>query len=69
MVPDEWLDASAHGRPEDAARTIARELELGCHSVILHGAEPTEIAPMVAAYRAVRPELKQPVATNPGLFA
>ena len=40
MVPDEWLDASAHGRPEDAARTIARELELGCHSVILHGAEP-----------------------------
>ena len=69
MVPDEWLDASAHGRPEDAARTIARELELGCHSVILHGAEPSEIAPMVAAYRDVRPELKRPVATNPGLFA
>jgi 5,10-methylenetetrahydromethanopterin reductase len=69
MVPDEWLDASAHGRPEDAARTIVRELELGCHSVILHGAEPHEIAPMVEAYRAVRPELKRPVATNPGLFA
>ena len=69
MVPDEWLDASAHGRSEDAARTIARELELGCHSVILHGAEPSEIAPMVEAYRAVRPELKRPVATNPGLFA
>ena len=69
MVPDEWLDASAHGRPEDAARTIVRELELGCHSVILHGAEPTEIAPMVSAYRAVRPELARPVATNPGLFA
>ena len=69
MVPEEWLDASAHGRPEDAARTIARELELGCHSVILHGAEPHELAPMVAAYRAVRPELERPVATNPGLFA
>ena len=69
MVPDEWLDASAHGRSEDAARTIARELELGCHSVILHGAEPSEIAPMVEAYRAVRPELTRAVATNPGLFA
>lgn len=69
MVPDEWLAASAHGRPEDAARTIVRELELGCHSVILHGAEPSEIAPMVAAYRDVRPELARPVAVNPGLFA
>ena len=69
MVPDEWLDASARGRPEDAARTIARELELGCHSVILHGAEPAELGPMVAAYREVRPEVKRPVATNPGLFA
>ena len=69
MVPAEWLEASAHGRPEDAARTIVRELELGCHSVILHGAEPSEIAPMVSAYRDIRPELKRAVATNPGLFA
>jgi 5,10-methylenetetrahydromethanopterin reductase len=69
LVPEEWLDASAHGPAEDAARTIARELELGCHSVILHGAEPHEIAPMVEAYRAVRPQLKRAVATNPGRFA
>jgi 5,10-methylenetetrahydromethanopterin reductase len=69
LVPEEWLAASARGRSEDAARTIVRELELGCHSVILHGAEPAEIAPMVAAYRDIRPELKRPVATNPGLFA
>ena len=69
MVPSEWLDASAHGSPSDAAKTIVRELELGCHSVILHGAEPSEIAPMVAAYRDVRPELKRSVAVNPGLFA
>lgn len=69
MVPPEWLEASAHGAATDAAQTIVRELELGCHSVILHGAEPSEIAPMVAAYREVRPELKRPVAVNPGLFA
>jgi probable F420-dependent oxidoreductase len=69
MVPDEWLDASAHGSSSNAAQTIARELELGCHSVILHGAEPHEIGPMVSAYRDIRPELKRAVATNPGLFA
>jgi 5,10-methylenetetrahydromethanopterin reductase len=69
LVPDEWLDASAHGRAQDAARTIVRELERGCHSVILHGAEPAELAPMVTAYREVRPTLARPLATNPGLFA
>jgi 5,10-methylenetetrahydromethanopterin reductase len=69
LVPDEWLSASARGRAEDAAATIVRELELGCHSVILHGAEPHEIAPMVTAYRDVRPALARRVATNPGLFA
>lgn len=69
LMPEEWLQASAHGRSEDAAATIARELELGCHSVILHGAEPAEIAPMVEAYRAVRPELVRPVSVNPGRFA
>lgn len=69
LVPDEWVQVSARGSAEDAARTIVRELELGCHSVILHGAEPSEIAPMVTAYRDIRPELKRAVATNPGLFA
>lgn len=69
LVPEEWLEASAHGRPAEAAATIARELELGCHSVILHGAEPMEIGPIVEAYRAVRPALSRPVSVNPGLFA
>lgn len=69
LVPDEWLEASAHGRPEHAAATIAREIELGCHSVILHGAEPDEMAPIVEAYRAVRPTLARAVSVNPGLFA
>lgn len=69
LVPEQWLQAAAQGRPEDAAATIARELELGCHSVILHGAEPVEIAPVVEAYRAVRPPLARAVSTNPGRFA
>lgn len=69
LVPPAWLEASAHGSADQAAGIIARELELGCDSVILHGAEPGEIAPMVAAYRKVRPALRRPVAVNPGLFA
>ncbi len=66
--PTSGSTASARGRSEDAAATIARELELGCHSVILHGAEPHEIAPMVDAYREIRPTLARPVSVNPGLF-
>ena len=68
LMPDEWLAASARGSSQDAARTIVRELEIGCHSVILHGAEPHEISGMVAAYRSVRQPLRRPVAVNPGLF-
>jgi hypothetical protein len=64
-----WGRGRRRGRPEDAAATIARELELGCHSVILHGAEPHEIAPMVNAYREIRPALARAVSVNPGLFA
>lgn len=69
LVPDEWLEASAHGGPVEAAAAIVNELQLGCHSVILHGAEPDEMASIVEAYREVRPTLARPLATNPGLFA
>lgn len=69
LVPEEWLEASAHGTSAEAAATIVRELELGCHSVILHGAEPQELAPIISAYREVRPTLARPVAVNPGRFA
>ena len=69
MVPDEWLDASAHGRSEDAARTIVRELELGCHSVILHGAEPQRDRPDGRGVPRRAAPARRPVATNPGLFA
>ena len=44
-----------HGRRECAA-TVRGQLALGCDGVILHGATPTELAPVVAAYRAARPD-------------
>ncbi|HTM85870.1 MAG TPA: TIGR03857 family LLM class F420-dependent oxidoreductase [Mycobacterium sp.] len=69
MIPDEWLAAAATGSPENCAKTVARQFDLGVHSVIMHGATPQELAPVVAAYRADRPTLRRAVAVNPGRFA
>ncbi|MGW6378982.1 TIGR03857 family LLM class F420-dependent oxidoreductase [Rhodococcus sp. NPDC055112] len=69
MLPDEWLDSAASGSPEDCAKTIARQYDLGVHSVIMHGATPQELAPVVEAYRADRPTLRRAVSANPGRFA
>lgn len=69
LIPDEWLAAAAAGSPQDCAKTIARQFDLGVHSVIMHGATPQELAPVVAAYRTVRPVLRRAVAANPGRFA
>lgn len=69
LIPTEWLDAVAKGSPQDCAKTIARQYDLGVHSVIMHGASPQELEPVVQAYRADRPTLRRPVAANPGRFA
>jgi len=52
LLPDEWLAASARGTAEQCAATVRGQLALGCDGVILHGATPSELAPVVAAYRA-----------------
>jgi alkanesulfonate monooxygenase SsuD/methylene tetrahydromethanopterin reductase-like flavin-dependent oxidoreductase (luciferase family) len=52
LLPDEWLAASATGTPAACAATVRDQLALGCDGVILHGATPSELAPVVAAYRA-----------------
>ena len=44
LIPTEWLDAVAKGSPQDCAKTIARQYDLGVHSVIMHGASPHELA-------------------------
>ncbi|MFC9788316.1 TIGR03857 family LLM class F420-dependent oxidoreductase [Rhodococcus sp. NPDC127528] len=69
LMPDEWLASAASGSPEDCAKTIARQFDLGVHSVIMHGASPQELAPVVAAYRADRPTLRRAVSANAGRFA
>ena len=34
---------------------IRRQFDYGCDGVILHGASPEQLAPIVEAYRKVRP--------------
>jgi probable F420-dependent oxidoreductase len=51
LLPDEWLAASATGSPEQCVVAIRRQLDMGCNGVILHGATPTELEPIIAAYR------------------
>lgn len=52
VIPDEWLAASATGSPEQCAKAVRGQVELGADAVILHGASPSELAPVVEAYGA-----------------
>jgi probable F420-dependent oxidoreductase len=55
LLPEEWLEPSATGTPERCAERVLRQFDLGVDGVIMHGATPTELAPVVEAYRSVRP--------------
>lgn len=50
LLPDEWLAPSATGSPEQCASAVRGQLALGCDAVILHGATPAQLAPVVDAY-------------------
>jgi probable F420-dependent oxidoreductase len=66
LLPDEWLAASATGTPEQCAQRVLDQYAAGADAVILHGATPTELAPVVEAYKAVRPADKINSPANPG---
>lgn len=51
LIPDEWLAPSATGSPAECVRAIRNQFDLGCDGVIMHGATPAELAPVVATYR------------------
>ncbi len=50
LIPNEWLAPSATGTPEQCAGAVRRQFDLGADAVIMHGASPDELAPIVAAY-------------------
>jgi probable F420-dependent oxidoreductase len=52
LIPEEWLAPSAVGTPEQCVAAIRNQFALGCDGVIMHGATPTELAPIVTAYKA-----------------
>jgi alkanesulfonate monooxygenase SsuD/methylene tetrahydromethanopterin reductase-like flavin-dependent oxidoreductase (luciferase family) len=55
IIPEQWLSPAATGTPEQCVATIRGQFDLGCDSVILHGASPTELEPIVREYRRTRP--------------
>jgi len=54
LIPDEWLAAAAMGSPDQCVDAIEGQFGLGCDGVILHGASPLELEPIVTAYRRRR---------------
>jgi probable F420-dependent oxidoreductase len=67
LVPDEWLEPAATGSPERCAQRVLRQFDLGVDGVIMHGATPDELEPVVGAYRAIRPaERFEKLDPNPG---
>ena len=55
LLPEEWLEPAATGSPPRCAERVLRQFDLGVDGVIMHGATPSELAPVVDAYRPRRP--------------
>ena len=66
LLPEEWTSAAATGTPEDCTTTILRQFELGANGVVLHGATPVELEPILPTYRAARPDRFTTAPANPG---
>lgn len=67
LIPDHWLSAAATGNPEDCVKAVRHQLDLGCDGVILHGASPADLRPIVEEYRSTRPDGRfDHLAANPG---
>ncbi|MFZ0905251.1 MAG: TIGR03857 family LLM class F420-dependent oxidoreductase [Mycobacterium sp.] len=50
VLPEEWLAAAATGSPTQCVTRIRQELTHGADRVILHGATPDELQPIIDQY-------------------
>lgn len=50
LIPAEWLAPSAQGSPEQCVAAIQNQFSLGCDGVIMHGATPAELEPIVLKF-------------------
>jgi len=66
VIPREWLEAAATGSAATCARRVQDQLDAGADSVVLHGATPTDLAPVLAAWGEVRPAGLDVLPANPG---
>ncbi len=67
LLPDEWLAPAASGTPEQCVDAVRGQFDLGCDGVILHGASPAELGPIVDEYQRTRPAgAFDHLASNPG---
>ncbi len=67
LIPEEWLAPAATGTPEQCVAAIRGQFDLGCDSVILHGASPEDLRPIVDEYARTRPDdAFEGLAANPG---
>ncbi len=67
LIPDEWLAPAATGAPAQCVDAIRGQFDLGCDGVILHGASPDQLRPIVEEYAASRPSGRfDQLAANPG---
>lgn len=67
LIPEQWLAPAATGSTKQCVSAILNQFELGADSIILHGASPAEIAPIVEEYRLHRPAGKfESLPANPG---
>ena len=54
LIPDEWLEPAATGSAQQCVDRVRKEFDYGADAVIMHGATPDELEPIVDAYRASR---------------
>jgi alkanesulfonate monooxygenase SsuD/methylene tetrahydromethanopterin reductase-like flavin-dependent oxidoreductase (luciferase family) len=51
LIPDEWLEPSATGSARQCVDRIRMEFDHGADALIMHGATPDELEPIVDVYR------------------
>lgn len=54
LIPPAWLAPAAVGTPVQCAAAVRGQFDLGADGVILHGASPAELEPIVEAWPAAR---------------
>jgi probable F420-dependent oxidoreductase len=52
LLPDDWFEPSATGSAAQCVARIRQEFDYGADALIMHGATPDELEPIVTAYRA-----------------